>query len=145
MIYGEGEQRSELEKLAESLGISGHVLLPGNVQDIADKLEKSTMFVLSSDFEGMPNALIEAMALGLPCVSTDCPCGGPKYLIEQGKNGILVPVGDVDALSHAIRGLLSDPEKREQIGKNASTVCERLAPEKIYGQWEEFTEEILHD
>ena len=145
VIYGEGEQRSELEKLAESLGISGHVLLPGNVQDIADKLEKSTMFVLSSDFEGMPNALIEAMALGLPCVSTDCPCGGPKYLIEQGKNGILVPVGDVDALSQAIRSLLSDPEKREQIGKNASAVCERLAPEKIYGRWEEFTEEILRD
>ena len=79
VIYGEGNKREELEKLVKDQNLKDRVSLPGNIQNIADEMEKNSMFVLSSDFEGMPNALMEAMAFGLPCISTDCPCGGPDF------------------------------------------------------------------
>ena len=143
MIYGEGDKRGELEKLVEELGLKDRISLPGNIRNIADEMEKNSLFVLSSDFEGMPNALMEAMALGLPCVSTDCPCGGPRYLIKNGENGVLVPVGDADALAEAMKKMLHDEDLRIRIGNNARTIQTRLSPEKIYGQWESYIKSIV--
>lgn len=137
-IYGKGDKEIELKQLASSLGMQDRVFFPGNIQNIADEMEKNTMFVLSSDFEGMPNALMEAMALGLPCVSTDCPCGGPRYLIQNGVNGLLVPVGDVDRMAEAIREILTSPSRSGLIGDKARKIIEELEPTKIYGQWERF-------
>lgn len=138
VIYGEGEKRAELESLVNELNLKGRVSLPGNIRNIVDVMEKNSMFILSSDFEGMPNALMEAMALGLPCISTDCPCGGPRFLIQDGVNGVLVPVGDVYAMSMAMRRLLSNKQNRMQIGTSAVEIQNRLAPDKIYGEWEQF-------
>lgn len=135
VIYGEGKKRQELEDLIKKLKLEGRVSLPGNIQNIADEMEKNSMFVLSSDFEGMPNALMEAMALGLPCVSTDCPCGGPKFLIQNGKNGVLVPVGDISAMADSMRRLLSNENSRVQMAIEGRKIQKRLAPEKIYAQW----------
>lgn len=140
VIYGKGDEEKELKSLVESLGLQGRIELPGNIQNIAEEMEKNTMFILSSDFEGMPNALMEAMALGLPCVSTDCPCGGPRYLIQDGVNGLLVPVGDADEMAEAMRRVLSDSNLAENMGKEARKVAIDLAPEKIYGQWKKFVE-----
>ena len=92
----------------------------------------------------MPNTLMEAMALGLPCISTDCDGGGAAFLIENEKNGLLVPKGDVEALANAMRRMLSDKEFAEQCGKEAHKICERLAPEKVYGQWEIFIKEVCN-
>lgn len=142
-IYGKGDKEQELKNLVSHLNIRDRVFFPGNIQNIAEEMEKNTLFVLSSDFEGMPNALMEAMALGLPCISTDCPCGGPRYLIQNGVNGLLVPVGDVDKLAEAMRTILSNANAAENIGREAVKIIENLAPNKIYNQWEKFIISII--
>ncbi|MCM1264221.1 MAG: glycosyltransferase family 4 protein, partial [Butyrivibrio sp.] len=135
VIYGEGECRERLQKLVEELGLSKRVSLPGSVTDISDKIYQSSIFVLSSDSEGMPNALLEAMSLGIPCISTDCPCGGPKELIKDGENGFLIPIGDVDALTDRLRMLFSDEEMAERIGKQAAKLAELYSPDKVNDEW----------
>lgn len=143
VIYGDGPKRVELEDVIKQLGLEDKVSCPGFDTAWAVKSKDASMFVLSSDFEGIPNALMEAMALGLPCISTDCDGGGAKFLIENEKNGLLIPKGNVEALSGAIIKMLSDKEFAEQCGREANKICERLAPEKIYGEWEQFIKEIV--
>lgn len=145
VIYGEGDKRGELEKQANELGLKERVFLPGNIQNIAEEMEQNSAFVLSSDYEGMPNALMEAMALGIPCISTDCPCGGPRFLIRNGENGVLVPVGDEEKMAESMRRILEDSKLRESIAAKAIEIQEQLAPEKIYGKWEEFLERVCED
>ena len=145
MIYGQGSQRNKLEQLSVNLGLSDKVIFPGFARDIEEKIRESAIFVMSSDFEGMPNALAEALAAGLPCISTDCPCGGPEFLIDSGRNGILVPVGDTRALSEAMLRLLSDEELAKRLGREAFQIRKDLAPHVIYGKWEAFLKEmVLH-
>jgi len=137
-IYGDGDHREKLERLIAELNCGDRVFLEGNCDTVADTIWKSALFVLSSDTEGMPNALLEAMALGLACISTDCPCGGPRMLIRDGQNGILIPVGDVDALEKAMSKLLSEPELADCLGREAEKVKEQYAPEKIYRLWDDY-------
>ena len=144
IIYGEGPLQKDLENQIKSLGLTHKVLLPGYITNINEKIFDASLFVLSSDFEGMPNALMEAMAMGVPSISTDCDGGGARFLIENGKNGLLVPKNDVDALAEAMRDLLSHPEKAERLGEEGRKLCERLAPEKIYGEWEEFIKDVVN-
>lgn len=132
-IYGEGPERERLEKETIKRGIQNRVRLPGNVKDIFDKISSSEIFVLSSNYEGMPNALIEAMCLGLPCITTNV--SGAEDLIESGVNGEIVPVGDRTALEEAIKGLLSNPEKRKKYEKAALRTNERLRIDKVMDQW----------
>jgi len=145
VIYGKGGLLASYQSLAKDLGIGERVEFPGYVPDMPERLEKSSMFVLSSDFEGMPNALMEAMALGLPVVSTDCGGGGARFLIQNGENGLLVPKGDEVALSEAMRKILSDEAFAATLGNNARTLQETLAPEKIYGEWETFIEKFAEE
>lgn len=141
IIYGEGSLRHSLETEAHELGIGNRVSFPGFAEWGKESYDAS-LFVLSSDLEGMPNALMEAMALGMPCVSTDCEGGGAAFLIENEKSGLLVPKGNVEALASAMRRMLTDRQFAEQCGKNAHDICKRLAPDKIYGQWEQFIQGI---
>ena len=97
-------------------------------------------FLLSSDYEGMPNGLLEAMAMGLPCISTDCPCGGPREVIHPMENGILVPVGDDEAMANAIIRLLEDASLRSCLGQNAQKTAEAFRPEPVFRHWKEFVE-----
>lgn len=142
-IYGKGPLETQLKELAENKGLSDRVEFMGYVDNMPEQLEKASLFVLSSDFEGMPNALMEAMALGLPCVSTECPCGGPKFLINDKENGLLVPVNDAEAMASAIREMLENEEFRNNCGENARKVVETLNPQKIYGTWEKVIEEVV--
>ena len=137
-IFGKGPERKNLEEQAEKLGIADRVSFPGYVDNMPEELEKSTLFVMPSDFEGMPNALMEAMSVGLPCISTDCPCGGPRFLIQNGINGFLVPVGDKDSMAETMMYLLTHDEERSKIGNKAMEIREQLSPEKIYQTWEDF-------
>lgn len=138
VIYGQGEGLESLQALSAALGIEVRVTFAGFVTDMPQRLERAGLFVLSSDYEGMPNALMEAMALGLPCVSTDCGGGGARFLIRDGENGLLTPVGDQGALAEAMRRLLADEALAARLGAEARRIRQALAPERIYGQWEAF-------
>lgn len=142
VIYGEGELRPKLMALAEEKGLADRILFPGSVDDVADRISRARIFALTSDTEGMPNAVIEAMALGVPVVSTDCPCGGPAELIEDGTNGLLVPVGDAYALADAFRKILENKDFEKKLGENARKIAERLAPDKVCAQWEQYLAKI---
>lgn len=142
-IYGEGSCREELETLIENLHLEHKVTLHGQVDNIIDCIYKASLFVLSSDYEGMPNALLEAMALGLPVISTDCPCGGPKMLINDCVNGMLVPVNDYSKLSERMLDILSNTESIDKYSQNASKIQKKLSPKRVNEKWREFVEEII--
>lgn len=142
-IYGEGELREVLQKLIGSLDLENRVFLPGVIPDVADKIEKAAVFLLVSYSEGISNALIEAMALGLPVIATDVPSGGTQELIRHGENGLVIPTGDEKALEKALDTLLSDRELAEKLGEEAHRIQERLAPDRVNEQWQEYFEQIL--
>ena len=108
------------------------------VSNVAEILSKSKLFILSSDFEGLPNALMEAMASGTPVVSTDCPCGGPKMLIKGRNTGILVRCDDVKALEEAINGVIYDKEKLKQMSVAVREAAKSFESSKIFKEWEEY-------
>ncbi|WP_199712421.1 glycosyltransferase [Butyrivibrio sp. CB08] len=143
VFYGDGPERAKLQRLAVSLGVEDRVIFKGNVTHVAEHIEKAMIFILASDHEGMPNSLIEAMSLGLACISTDCPCGGPRDLIKNGENGILVPVGDRKAIADAIKRLIEDAEYREKLGTNATVLQERLSPDVVNAKWKEYFERVI--
>lgn len=138
VIYGDGPFRKKYEEYIQEQGLADRVILPGIVKDIPEKLASAKLFVLSSDFEGMPNALMEAMAVGMPVISTDCPCGGPRTLIQDPKQGCLVPCGDLDSLKNAMKELLESKEMRESKGRIAKKRAEVFAEDFIYEQWEDY-------
>ena len=115
----------------------------GSCGQVAEAIGEAGIFVLSSDVEGMPNALLEAMALGLACVSTDCPCGGPRTVIKDGENGLLIPVGDTDALTRALRRIMDDPELEERLGVNAAKIKEDLEPKKVNQMWMDYIAQFM--
>ena len=142
-IYGEGELRTALEARISESGLSDRIALRSKTTDVAGVLSKAAIFVLSSDFEGMPNALQEALATGVACVSTDCPCGGPRSLIENGKNGVLVPVGDEDALAHALDELLGDLSRRQALGQAAKKAAHELfSAQGVFDRWEDYLSNV---
>ena len=133
-IFGEGELREELTELARSLQIAGQVELPGRSTALLEKMNSSAMFVLSSDYEGMPNVLLEAMCMGMPCISTDCPSGGPRELIKDGVNGLLVPVGDETALYEAMERM-ADRAFAAQLADAAYEIREELTSRDVFVSW----------
>jgi len=104
LIYGEGKQRPRLESLAEKLGVTGRFDLPRRSENPFSCVARANLFLLSSRFEGFPNALLEATALGTPSVSTDCP-SGPRELLDGGRYGALVPIGDAQAMAELTQAL----------------------------------------
>ncbi len=142
-IYGSGDLEKELNELIESKGLNDRASLMGRTDNSAEVLAHSKVFVLSSNSEGMPNALMEALAVGVPCISTDCPCGGPKMLIEEGQNGLLFPVGDKDALANALRKVLSDDDFAKELSKNAKIKSEKFKTENVFGEWKDYIEGII--
>ena len=143
VIYGKGSKLDSLKQLAQDLNVIDKVEFAGYSKNVNEVIRDASVFVLSSDYEGIPNALMEAMALGLPCISTDCDGGGARLLIDNEQNGLLVPKGDVNSLSNALKRLLSDNEFAESLGQNAYQIGERFAPEKIYSSWEEYLNRIV--
>lgn len=142
-IYGEGELRQQLLEEIRQLGMADRISMPGAVTDVADRIERAYAFVLTSFSEGMPNTLLEAMSLGLPCVSTDCPCGGPRDLIEDGANGFLTPVDDAAALAEKLAALLGDARLADEMGKRAAALQQEYLPEKVNASWEAYFAGII--
>jgi len=140
-IYGDGRLRDALKQQAETLGISDRVVFEGNCADVAAKLVTHRMFVLSSDHEGMPNGLMEAMACGCACVSTNCNFG-PSELISDGENGLLVPCGDADALADAIMKIATHADLGETFSQNAQHLIDTHSPEQIANRFRAYFERV---
>lgn len=143
VVYGEGEERTTLEKYIEELDLNEKVILPGKIMNVKEKIYDSKAFVLSSNFEGMPNALIEAMTLGIPCISTNCPCGGPKELIKNDINGILVETNDYEAIATNLVKIIEDDKYSEKLSNNAIKIGDLVHPDIVNKQWEDYILEIL--
>ncbi len=143
-ILGDGPLRNDLELLRHQLGLESHLHLPGCVKDPYTILREADLFVLSSRVEGFPMALCEAMACGLPVISTDCP-SGPRDIIRDGVDGILVPPGDVDALAVKMDHLMKDEPERRRLGSRAVEVVGRFGIEKVISMWEEMLNKVIHN
>lgn len=144
IIYGEGPELNNLKKYAHKLNLSKRVVFAGVSHELEKIVVNAKLFVLSSDVEGSPNALIEALVMGVPCVSTRFDGGGAQRLITSGENGLLVPKGDEEALVKAMLNLLTDNEYAEQIAANAKVRALReFNPEQIFTEWEEYILKII--
>lgn len=142
VILGEGPKRGFLERLRADLHLVDFVKMPGWIPEPHKYLAQSSIYVMSSRFEGFPNALTEAMACGLPVISTDCPTG-PREIITEGVDGLLVPADDVGALAGALDRLISDERERERLGRRAQEVTHRFGMKPIMGKWEEVLSDVL--
>jgi glycosyltransferase involved in cell wall biosynthesis len=142
-VWGEGPGRDDLLAMAERHGVAGRVELPGRSAVPAGWLASTTIFVLSSRHEGFPNALVEAMAAGIPVIATDCPVGGPRAMISSGLDGLLVPPDDVAAMAAALARLMGDPALRRRLGTAAVKSVERYAEPAIMAQWTGLVEQVI--
>lgn len=144
-IYGTGNLKNDLLHQIEELSLKDRIFLKGTTKDLFNEIADASLFVLSSDYEGLPNALLEAMALGLPSISTDCRPGGAKDLIRHGINGLICPTGSQEELAVQITYMLQNEQDAERMGHEARNVCSTHSPEPILSKWDEFITAIIKD
>ena len=135
-IYGRGEEKDNLIALTREKGLENSVFFEDFAADVHDRIRDAAMYVCSSDFEGLSNSMLEALAIGLPCVCTDCEGGGARMMIEDHKNGILTPIGDVQALYGAMKEIVENPALAEKLSEEAVKVRDKLSIERIVDRWE---------
>ena len=140
-IYGEGSLRKRLEDQVQALGLNDSVFLPGNKTDINKWVARSSIFVMSSNYEGLSNALIEAMMQGKACVSTSYP--GADELINNGKNGLIVPCNDAQALANAIIDLFDKKELRQKLASNAAINSMKYQKDNVLKEWKKVIDIIM--
>ena len=130
-LFGIGELEDDLRRQAGQLGIADKVIFRGFSSNVKEEIWDSAMFVLSSDYEGISNSMIEALAMGVPVISTDCPVGGSKTYIQDGVSGILTPVGDAQRLSEAMKRVAGNPELARRLSLNGAKIKETYKLKKI--------------
>jgi len=135
-LVGDGEDRSRLEMLANKLQISDQVEFVGRVNDIVEEYQRAQIFVLPSLYEGFPNALLEAMALGCACIASDCE-SGPREMIRHQENGLLCEPGDIEDLSSALKILLDNSPLRSRLSHEAKNIREQYSLERHLKVWDE--------
>lgn len=135
ILYGDGSLKSEIITQIKELGIEDNVTLPGYVTNIAERIKMDGIFVLPSRFEGIPNVLIEALCVGIPTISTDCPPGGPAFLTDNGERGMLVEVDNAKGLKDAIIHLIQSESLRQQYSVNGPKVVQKLDKKIIADKW----------
>ena len=138
VFYGDGPDKEKMVQQIRKLGIENNVIFAGITNKPLEVMKTSKMYILTSDFEGIPNSLIEAMSLGLPCISTDCRPGGARLLINDGINGFIVPQGDSNAIADKMAWYMNNPEKADDIGMKAKDIRETFSERKIIDKWEAY-------
>lgn len=136
VLLGEGPERGRLAALVERGGLQGRVLTPGRAGNMSDWYERAALIALTSHHEGFPNVLLEAMAHGVPAISVDCP-DGPRAIVRDGVDGLLVAPGDVDAFSRALDRLMGDADARGRMGHAAREVLERFSERSVMQLWDD--------
>jgi glycosyltransferase involved in cell wall biosynthesis len=135
VIFGVGKERENLEAQGKASGLGNAVRFPGRIKNPYAVFRKAGLYVSSSRYEGFPNALCEAMACGLPVIATDCP-SGPREIITDGVDGLLVPNEDVDALAAAMIRMMGDEALRRGLGTEAAKITERFGVDAVMRRWE---------
>lgn len=130
-IFGVGELEGDLRQQVKELDLEPNVCFHGFSANVKEEIRDSSMFVLSSNYEGISNSMIEALAMGVPVISTDCPVGGSAAYIQNGVNGVLIPVGDKEALAAAMKKMAGDSEWAEMLGQNAVKIKETYSLSEI--------------
>lgn len=131
-----------LENCMKECGVEDSVHLMGASDDLARATEDAAFFAFTSDWEGLPNALMEAMALGLPSIATDCPCGGPRTIMKDGENGLLIPIKNQEALEKAMCTMIENPDMAERLGNQARKLGEIANSHAIFLQWKDYVNEL---
>ena len=134
-IYGDGEDKNKIQKLIEAYSLTNEVSLKGFCKNIFDEIKDSAIYVSSSDYEGISNSMLEALGIGLPVISTDCPAGGARLAIENGVNGLLIPVGNEESLYIAMKRIVEEKGLSEKLSLEAVKIREKFPVEKIASQW----------
>lgn len=142
IIYGDGPELDNLQEYAHEKNVQDVIVFAGRVNNIRERIFKSRFYLCTSDFEGISNSMLEAMALGLNVISTDCPVGGARMAITSGIDGMLFPVSDKTAGVNALEELISDGVRSEKMGIEATKICERWSSRNIVNQWECYLERI---
>lgn len=142
-IYGDGELKNITQEYINEKKMGSQIKLMGTSKEIYNEMFDASVFVLSSDYEGLPNTLIEAMALGIPCISTDCKPGGARDIITHKEDGIIVPRNNPERMSEAIKYLLSNPDKSERMAAKASENMKKFQPGIVYDKWETYFGRVL--
>ncbi len=137
VICGDGDLLEQLQEYANQLGVSSSVFFPGHVSDLHERMAKSAIYVSSSDFEGLSNSMLEALAIGIPTICTDCPVGGARAYIKDGVNGFLVPVNDDEKLSMRLAEIADDPSLGRRFSEESKKIRKELSTSIICDQWEE--------
>ena len=135
-IYGRGDERDNLIALTKEKGLDGSVFFEDFAPDVHEQIRDAAMYVCSSDFEGLSNSMLEALAIGLPCVCTDCEGGGARMVIRDHKNGLLVPMRDAQALYLGMKELAENPELAQKLSTEAANIREELNIDRIADLWE---------
>ena len=137
-IYGDGSLRNVIAERIKFHKLENRISMPGIEDNIESKLKTSSLYGLSSDYEGMPNSLMEALAVGVPCISTDCPCGGPRVLIENMVNGILCPCNDSSSLANEMLKILNSEQLSAFLSKNAKERSLAYSTKRIFVEWDNY-------
>lgn len=135
-IYGRGVERDNLQEYICDKKLNNSVFLEDFASNIHEIIRDAAMFVSTSDYEGLSNSMLEALAIGLPSVCTDCDGGGARMIIKDGFNGLLVPQKDVQAVYMAMKKIIETPNLAEKMSKNAVQIREKLSVNKIVEEWE---------
>lgn len=143
-IFGQGEWQEMLQGMIDERRLQETVKLNGPTKNIGQEYSESSMIVMSSHYEGFPMVMIEAMACGLPAVSFDFKCG-PRDIIKEGENGLVVKDGDIDGLAKTMMTLMRDDELRRKMGENAKRVVETFSEAKVMDKWVRLYEETIAD
>ncbi len=143
VLYGEGPYRKRYERMIRQYSLEAYVDMPGYTNDSMNVIRDAGVFVLPSLYEGIPNTLIEALAIGVPTVSTDCTPGGPDFLTDHGRRGLIVPVNDSKAMADAVCKIIEDPVLASQLSQRGQEVISLLDKDRISNLWIDFFESVI--